>query len=305
MADGVLSCARVGDTPRLTETARQRFVWRSCRRREAAIHDTWDVSGLAGTGSQDFTIQPVFVPEDYSYHLRPGAPRGAAFQSPLYRFPFWGIFTVPIGAVALGIAQSAVDSCMDFAQGRGRSGRSELHRDRPTFQAKLAESVALLRSARAWLHTTVTDVWNATIARGSASLAGTDGSRSCGNARDPDTAATVVRTVYTEAGGSANYRRSPLQRALRDVHAATQHVGVGPHWFEETGRLLLGLSPSAADHPRLTVLGDSDSCQLCIQPTRCRARLMPALGRAAKIIQPLGVRWRPEGRWLCETSSRR
>jgi alkylation response protein AidB-like acyl-CoA dehydrogenase len=58
------------------------------------------------------------------------------------------------------------------------------------------------------------------------------------------TAAAVVRTMYTEAGGSANYRRSPLQRALRDVHAATQHVGIGPHWFEEGGRLLLGLPPS-------------------------------------------------------------
>ena len=232
-----------GDTPRLsamgTPEVRVAFV----PTREAVIHDTWDVSGLAGTGSHDFTIHPRFVPGDYSYRLTPGEPRGAAFQGPLYRFPFWGIFTVPIGAVALGIAQGAVDSCMDIAQARGRSGRSELLRDRPTFQAKLAENVALLRSARAWLHTAATDVWNATIARGSASLAERTDLVLAGT-HATHTAATVVRTVYTEAGGSANYRRSPLQRALRDVHAATQHVGVGPHWFEEAGRLLLGLSPS-------------------------------------------------------------
>jgi alkylation response protein AidB-like acyl-CoA dehydrogenase len=58
------------------------------------------------------------------------------------------------------------------------------------------------------------------------------------------TAATAVRMAYTEAGGSANHRRSPLQRALRDVHAATQHVGIAPHWFEEGGRLLLGFPPT-------------------------------------------------------------
>jgi indole-3-acetate monooxygenase len=232
-----------GDTPRLTETGTPEIRVALVPTREAVIHDTWDVSGLAGTGSHDFTIQPVFVPEAFSYRQWPGAARGAAFQGPLYRFPFLGTFAVPIGAVALGIAQGAVDSCMDIAQGRGRSGRPELHRDRPTFQAKLAESVALLRSARAWLHTAVTEAWEATIARGSASLAERTDLVLAGT-HATHTAATVVRTVYTEAGGSANYRRSPLQRALRDVHAATQHVGVGPHWFEEAGRLLLGLSPS-------------------------------------------------------------
>jgi len=232
-----------GDTPRPTAAGTPEVRVAFVPTKHAVIHDTWDVSGLAGTGSHDFTIEPRFVPATHSYRLSPGVPRGAAFQAPLYQFPFWGFFTVPIGAVALGIAQGAVDTSMDIAQGRGRSGRPELHRDRPTFQAKLGESVALLRAARAWLHAAVEQAWNATVSRGSASLpertdlllAGTHATH---------TAATVVRMVYTEAGGSANYRRSPLQRALRDIHAATQHVGVGPHWFEEAGRLLLGLPPS-------------------------------------------------------------
>lgn len=214
-----------GDTPRLTAAGTPEVRVAFVPTKQAVIHDTWDVSGLAATGSHDFTIEPIFVPETHSYRLSPGVPRGAAFQAPLYQFPFWGFFTVPIGAVALGIAQGAVDTCMD------------------SFQAKLGESVALLRAARAWLHAAVEQAWDATVSRGSASLpertdlllAGTHATH---------TAATVVRMVYTEAGGGANYRRSPLQRALRDIHAATQHVGVGPHWFEEAGRLLLGLPPS-------------------------------------------------------------
>mgnify|MGYP003556244868 CR=1 FL=1 len=53
--------------------------------------------------------------------------------------------------------------------------------------------------------------------------------------------------VYTIAGGTANYRRSPLQRALRDIHAVTQHIGAAPQQYEEAGRLLLGLEPCQAD----------------------------------------------------------
>jgi alkylation response protein AidB-like acyl-CoA dehydrogenase len=232
-----------GDTPRLTEAGAPEVRVAFVPTGKTVIHDTWDVSGLVGTGSHDFTLEPVFVPEGYSYRLGPGVPRGENFQGPLYRFPFWGFFTVPIGAVAIGIAQGSVDASLELAREQGRRGRPELQRDRPAFQARLGESVAQLRAARAWLHAAVEQAWDGTRERGSASLSERTDLVLAGT-HATHTAAAVVRAMYVEAGGSANYRRSPLQRALRDVHAATQHVGIGPHWFEEGGRLLLGLSPS-------------------------------------------------------------
>ena len=56
-------------------------------------------------------------------------------------------------------------------------------------------------------------------------------------------AATAVDMVYTAAGGTANYRRSLLQRALRDIHAVTQHIMTAPQQYESAGRMLLGLQP--------------------------------------------------------------
>ena len=56
-------------------------------------------------------------------------------------------------------------------------------------------------------------------------------------------AAAAVELAYTAGEGSANYRRSPLQRQLRDIHAVTQHVGTAPRQYAASSRLLLGLPP--------------------------------------------------------------
>jgi Acyl-CoA dehydrogenase, C-terminal domain len=45
-----------------------------------------------------------------------------------------------------------------------------------------------------------------------------------------------VQLVYTVAGGTANYRRNALQRALRDVHGVTQHIGTAPQQYEDASK---------------------------------------------------------------------
>jgi alkylation response protein AidB-like acyl-CoA dehydrogenase len=102
--------------------------------------------------------------------------------------------------------------------------------------------VALVRAARAWLYAAVQQSWASHLGQGQVSLderaeillAATHATQSAANAVD---------MVYTAAGGTANYRRSPLQRALRDIHAVTQHVGTAPQQYESAGRMLLGLPP--------------------------------------------------------------
>lgn len=210
---------------------------------QVTILDTWDVSGLAGTGSHDVVIEGVFVPEAYTCAFGLGmTPRNAYYQGMLYRYPLYAIFALPIGAVALGIAQGAIDACLELAQTQRPGGSTSLLRERPLFHLRLAEAVALVRSARAWLHAAVQQLWEAMHARGQVSheeradilLAAANATRS---------AAAAVDLLYTAAGAAANYRRSPLQRALRDVHAATQHMGTALQQFESAGRMLVGLPP--------------------------------------------------------------
>jgi len=48
------------------------------------------------------------------------------------------------------------------------------------------------------------------------------------------------------AGGGAVFAASPLQRALRNVQVATQHMMVNDATYELTGRLLLGVPTQVA-----------------------------------------------------------
>jgi len=211
-------------------------------RTQMQILNTWDVSGLSATGSHDVEVQAVFVPEAFVWNLGPQAPRGSHFGAPLYRFPFGGFFSWPMAVVALGIAQGALDEITAVAEHKSLRLSAGTLRERPLFQTQLAQAVAFVHSARAWLHEVITKVWEKTLRGESASfeeraeflLAATNATRS---------AAAAVELAYTAGGGSANYRRSPLQRQMRDMHAVTQHIGTAPIQYETSGRMLLGLPP--------------------------------------------------------------
>jgi alkylation response protein AidB-like acyl-CoA dehydrogenase len=50
------------------------------------------------------------------------------------------------------------------------------------------------------------------------------------------------RACFAAGGGSALYENSPLQRRMRDLHAAAQHVGVHQRHYVNSGELLLDSS---------------------------------------------------------------
>jgi indole-3-acetate monooxygenase len=212
---------------------------------QVTILDTWDVSGLCATGSHDTLIEDVFVPEAFTWTVGLEARRGPKFEAPTYRFPFMGFFSWPMSAVALGIAQAAIDEIAGLSLRKTpRLATSTLHQ-RPLFQVQFAQAVALVNSARAWLHTVIRGISEKTLHgepvsledRAECLLAATNATRS---------AAAAIELVYTAGGGSANYRRSPLQRQMRDIHAVTQHIGTAPAQYETSGRMLLALP---ADNP--------------------------------------------------------
>lgn len=209
---------------------------------EVTIHDTWEASGLCGTGSHDIEVADQFVPADRSVSIITDRP---VETGPLYAFPIFGLLAIGVASVALGIAAGAIaDLTALAAQKRPQMSRRVLA-ERASVQADVAQAWALLRSARAFLREAIDAAWTAASADGAVPvplradlrLAATNATRS---------AADAVDLMYEAAGGSAVFRRSPLQRRFRDVHVATQHMMVAPATLSQIGRLQLGLETDTA-----------------------------------------------------------
>ena len=52
---------------------------------------------------------------------------------------------------------------------------------------------------------------------------------------------SAVDLVHAAAGGSAIQETLPIARCFRDVHTATQHIGLNASGFQLAGRVLFGL----------------------------------------------------------------
>jgi indole-3-acetate monooxygenase len=205
-------------------------------RAEVTIHDTWHVAGLAGTGSHDVEVVDRTVAAEQTFSLTSGAPWATGR---LYGFPAFGLLAVGIAAVALGIAAGALGDFRSLARGRTPTlGRRTLA-ERGQVQATLAEATAMVDAGRAYLHQAIGEARPPlTIeTRARLRLAATHATR---------TAADAVSRLHQHAGGGSLYLSSPLQRRFRDVHAATQHMMVGPATLELVGRLQFGLDTDTA-----------------------------------------------------------
>lgn len=204
--------------------------------RDVVIHDTWYVSGLCGTGSNDFTATDVFVPEQRIFALLD--PRGHR-KEPLYQMPPLALFTFQLVSVSLGIARAALDDLIELAQTKVPTLYTAVLADKPVVQIELARAEAALGSARAFLHNTVDDMWQSVCAGNAPTRRQLAMGRAAAT-HAVETAATVARSANTLSGGSSIYTTSSLQRHARDAEAVTHHFTVAPHTWEEAGRVLLG-----------------------------------------------------------------
>jgi alkylation response protein AidB-like acyl-CoA dehydrogenase len=203
---------------------------------QVELLDTWRVTGLKGTGSTDYRVVEVFVPEGrWAQVVGP-----ALLDGPLHRFPLLGALSLGVCAVALGLARRAQDELVALAGGKRPAQSGRLLAERPVVQAQVAQAEAGRRAARALVREVVAEAWDAASEgdeltvehRRLLRLAATDATRR---------AAASVDLMYEAGGGSSIHETSPLQRVFRDVHVATQHGMVASRTYEVLGRIALGL----------------------------------------------------------------
>ena len=110
-------------------------------RAQVQVLGNWDTLGLRGSGSGEFEVSEVFVPASRCASLM-DAPR---VQTPLYRFPVFGLLALGIAAVACGIARRAIDELVALASDKTPQASSKTLAQRPATQEAVARAEASLR----------------------------------------------------------------------------------------------------------------------------------------------------------------
>ncbi len=229
-----------GDTPRRNASGSPllRAMW--VPREHVTIVDTWSVMGMRGTGSQDFTVEDVFVPAARScLSDDPPAEKGPLFNQRAWYVTVW----TPSAANALGIARGAIDSLAEIAATEASTLSTHLLRDRPMVQARIGEAEAIVNAARAYVFDAVGRLWD-TLSAGNEPSDQEIAQGRLALVHAMHESVRAVDKVFHAAGTNAIYTRLPLERAFRDVHVAVQHGAALPSYFESAGKVLMGLKPS-------------------------------------------------------------
>jgi alkylation response protein AidB-like acyl-CoA dehydrogenase len=206
--------------------------------KEGKFLGNWDVLGLNGTGSIDYGLENVFVPEEFTHSPNALEPRQGGS---LYRLGIVGMSPLGHTGFTLGLGRRILDELKALVHApTGRPSPLAEFGGSDSFQENFAASEGKLRAARAFCY----DVWNdveASLARDEAlSSRQFTLTRLC--LAHVTNAVMEIATFAHRAGGGVALRSGILQRCFRDMFAATQHRIVSADMLGECGRELLGLA---------------------------------------------------------------
>jgi alkylation response protein AidB-like acyl-CoA dehydrogenase len=199
------------------------------------IRDTWHTFGLRGTGSHHIAVTDVFVPGANFFEF----PFGGSFAPDPVFAKFPELLVLSHGAVAVGIAEGAI---MDLVELAG-AGVKQVFMTTPLveterFKEGLARLDAELSAARALLDAEVARVW-----QNPQRVTGKDLSRIAEQLQAAvwvnAACVHVVEGCFELAGSRAVYESSSLQRRVRDIRVAAQHVAVHPRHYVTAGAAVL------------------------------------------------------------------
>jgi len=198
------------------------------------IVDTWHSTGLAGSGSVDYTTEGLFVPEARSFSFaRPYVDGPGSTPDAILR---------PMPGVALGVARAALDHVRTQAATRVDRLTGTRWSKSYRIQTVIAEAEMDLAAARHAVYGSLRRQWE--LLRVGAALSGDDQvAVALARVNAFRVARTVVSTLYDLMTTSAVYLPSLLDRCLRDLNTMCQHVVVQEQVLQSAGALLLGAKP--------------------------------------------------------------
>lgn len=214
---------------------------------DVTVDDTWQMSGMAGTGSNDIVVEALFVPEHRSISLpefSAGRTAGSAIHpNPLYQVPLLPFIYNEAICVFAGGLRGATNALEEIVNRRVTTHARTVVKDQQYTHVLLGEAHAKAFAAESL----VRDLLNQTM-----DCMAKDGFELDDRLRLKASAAFItehcrlaVSDMINHAGTSSFHNAEPLQRFFRDINTLATHA----FWSWDTSRELygrhrLGLEPN-------------------------------------------------------------
>jgi indole-3-acetate monooxygenase len=210
------------------------LFWRGVFPRTEAeiVPGSWDVAGLRGTGSFDWTVDDVFLPERRTM--------------PQVGIPLQCWVGPHHSAVITGIARAGINALIELAVEKTPRGRTGMLCENPQVQDAVGRADAILNAGRAYRSAQIAELW-ATVAAGMDTTLEQRARCRLASIYAGDSAREAMDLVYRHGGSTSFKRASRLAECWRDLHVVGQTVTIAPEWYPIGGRVYLGMDPG----PRL------------------------------------------------------
>lgn len=206
------------------------------RREEITPVDTWHTHGLAGSGSMDYQVEDLFVPESRTFDFT--TPRDSSpFSAP-------DAFLGNVAGVPLGVARAALDHVRDIAEDRVDRATGAPWSQSYRVQTTIGEAEMLLSAARYAVRGSLDELWNR-LKEGVEPTPDQQVAAALARLNAFRTARSIVQRLSDLVGTASIYRTSPLERWLRDLHTMCQHILAQEQIAQSAGAHLIGGTPQA------------------------------------------------------------
>ncbi len=205
-------------------------------KKNVTVLDNWFPLGIEGSGSYDFELNDIFVPDSFVWPFV-----GTKVQRGIARFslPPTTQAAATHGGIGLGGAQKALEEVAKLAKTKKRGGGQKLTLgERGAFQNDLGRYYIQLSAARSQL----VDIYQRVerdAELGKPFSVKQDAECVASGAHASTLAVEVANNAFMHAAGNSVRDDSPIQRALRDVLVAQQHLAVTTTSYESLAQELM------------------------------------------------------------------
>jgi 3-hydroxy-9,10-secoandrosta-1,3,5(10)-triene-9,17-dione monooxygenase len=209
------------------------------------IIDTWNATGLRGTGSNDVEVRDAFVAEPMTVAVNDlgggPTPGSAVNPNPLYALPVFSLFPYVLSGAALGNAQACLDDYIKVARHRASTYNRAKLGDLQSTQIKIAEASAKIDAARRIMRSTCIEAM-ADARQGRVQDVALKTRLRRDGAYSVNLCTEAVSLLFAASGARGLSTAAALQRQFRDAHAINSHLAFN---FDAAGtnygRVALGL----------------------------------------------------------------